>query len=167
VKDSPTGIELIAAAVHDADAAKAKITQLNEALRAAEQELLMADARLASLVASGACTAENGCTRDHTVKQPPPASAILGDTTIPKIWRIALMLLADPVLNYQKTALQLWGPSDFKTAKNRVNGHMTYLRKLGVVQTLGSNRFLVDRANLVEKSGLAEGYFQVDAKSSD
>lgn len=150
MKNSPTGIEMIAAAVHEVDAARSKITQLNEALRAAQDDLRVAEQALVSLVASGACSGENACTHAVTAVPDP-----LADKSVRIIWRIALMLLANPVLDYQMTALRLWGPSDRVTAKNRVNAHMQQLRKLGIVKTLGSNRFWVDVEKLAEKSGVA------------
>jgi hypothetical protein len=78
----------------------------------------------------------------------------LTDTTIPIAWRIAFMLLHDPVLDYRATADAVWGPVDMMTAKNRVSTHLAYLRRLGVITTLGSNGFKVDKAKLRELSGI-------------
>lgn len=77
----------------------------------------------------------------------------LDDPTIPKIWRIAFMLEANPVLDYQTTAQMLYGNLDSKMARIRVNSHMSSLRKLGIVQSTGARVFKIDLELLVEKSG--------------
>ena len=74
---------------------------------------------------------------------------------IPIVWRIAFQLLADPVMDYQRTAERLWGLNLNKgVAKNRVNAHITQLRKMGVVTSLGNNRFAVNKELLAKHSKL-------------
>lgn len=178
VRDTPTGIEMIKDAVHGVERLARKVAE-QEALvgekraelAAHEAELLKrraavaaAERRLHSLVASGAC-ATHGCTHGHEavantnsggdVPEVPLVS--LDDQSVSIKWRIAFMLLADPVLDYQKTAERLYGPLDPTTAKNRVNAHVQVLRNEGVVKTVGSNRFVVDRQKLAERSGLPVG----------
>jgi hypothetical protein len=150
----PTNIELVVDAVHAVDRAKAKVEDAKKALAKAEAERADAEARLAAIVATGACTKENGCTHPHgSIVAPALPRITLEDKTVPIAWRIAFMLLENPVLDYQETARRLWGPLNPTTAKNRVNGHMTILRNRGVVETIGSNRFSVDAAKLAELSG--------------
>lgn len=149
-------------------------------LTKAKDEHAGARAHLASLVATGACTTES-CSYTHpkpngqaktngasnaahtngvhtngtTPKKTGPKYA-LNDESVPIVWRIGFMLLHDPVLDYQRTAEAIWGAGlEAYTAKNRVNAHVAQLRKLGVVESKGNNRFLVNRKALAEKSGLA------------
>ena len=68
-------------------------------------------------------------------------------------WRIAFQLLDNPELDYQATAEAIWGPGLNKTvAKNRVNGHVTRLRQLGIARSLGSNLFEINAIRLAEVS---------------
>jgi len=176
VRDTPTGIEMIKDAVHGVERLARKVTE-QEALvgekraelAAHEAELLKrraavaaAERRLHSLVASGAC-ATRGCihgdeaanSNSNTTGDVPEVPLVsLDDQSVSIKWRIAFMLLADPVLDYQKTAERLYGPLDPTTAKNRGNAHVQVLRNEGVVKTVGSNRFVVDRQKLADRSGL-------------
>lgn len=128
---------------------------------------------LAELVASGGCTPENGCSHEvHASfapttepKTPSKANGVaapkpkpkpqyaLDDKSVPVLWRIGFMLLADPVLDYFGTAEAIWGPGLSKAiAKNRVNANIAQLRKLGVAKALGNNTFKIDREMLAKKS---------------
>jgi hypothetical protein len=176
---------MIREAVYGADALRREIAEQESVtnakrieLEAAQTELgkrrlahAAAERRLADLIASGACTTENGCSHGHAVSASDIATivnatgnpandttetfAVLDQQDMPIRWRIALMLLANPVLDYQGTAERLYGPGlDYLTAKNRVNGHVTSLRKAGVLTRLGANTFRIDPAMLAELSGL-------------
>lgn len=168
---APQGIDLIREAVYAVDALKQQIADAEAVVVGLKADHLNAEVRLSSLIASGACTPENGCDRDHAAKseakiQPTSAPQMepirvvvkpivsLTDETVPIQWRLAAMLLADPVLDYKRTAATLWGATDKRTAKNRVNGHIQRLRYLKVVETLGSRRFRVDRDRFAKLSGL-------------
>ncbi len=153
----PEGIELIAEAVHAWEAAKAKTATAEVTLHKARAEEAAAVERLRALVAAGRC--DHPSDARHGIKGvngagPKPLVSI-DDESVPKVWRIGFMLFADPVLDYQGTAERLWGPGlDKKTAKNRVNAHVTHLKTLGVIETCGSNTFRVNPAKLAEHSGM-------------
>lgn len=161
----PTGIERVKEAVYASDAAKQKVADAQAALAMAQAEYRVAEANLASLIASGACAADcasldhehtNGHVTNGAVYAPARAKPLyaLTDKAVPKVWRIAFMLLADPILDYAYTSSTLWGPCSKATAKNRVGAHLTHLKKLGVIKSLGANKYAVDKAKLAEQSGL-------------
>ena len=104
--------------------------------------------------ANGAPSSAEKAKVNGTSQEKPKLIYALDDKSIPIVWRIAFMLLVDPVLDYQSTAHAIWGPCDPQTAKNRVNAHLTQLKKSGVIESLGGNRYRVDKAKLVEESGL-------------
>jgi hypothetical protein len=158
VKDL-TGIERIKQAVYAADATKQKVTEAELALAKARAENQAAEEALASLVASGVCSPENGCAHDskvnlngkHVVK---PLYA-LNDEDVPKVYRICYWLLANPILDYGAVAEGIWGPGlDATTAKNRVGAHLTQAKKLEIVVSLGGNKYRVDTDALAKHSGL-------------
>ena len=153
-------IELVRAAVYAADAAKRKVVDAEKALARAKAEHADAEARLAAFVTptrrdheTPSVSVTNDIGGATKAMMPKPIVA-LEDESVPKKYRIAFMLLADPVLDYQETAARLWPPTDPKTAKNRVNAQVQQLRKEQIVKTLGSNRFAVDAVKLAEKSGI-------------
>ncbi len=179
VQDQPDGIDALITAVHAVDAAEAAIVEIRVRHQA---ELAEAEARITQaranvrLVAAGArCEDDcpepihgtNGATKHtngatkHTngvskvATMAPSKLAPEDDPKIAKCWRIAFMLLKDPVLDYQRTAERLWGPVvDKQVAKNRVNAQLTRLKKLLVIKSLGNNQYRVDRAMFAQKSGL-------------
>jgi hypothetical protein len=170
VTEQPTGIDLVRQAVYASDAAKQKVADQEAVVAQKRADLASAEAMLAKLRGEHADAEQRladlitggSCVHHHPVPLPvanpknvdAKPVVTLEDKSVPIKWRIACMLLVDPVLDYQGTAARLWGPSDNKTAKNRVNAHVQELRRLGVVETLGSNKFRVDAMKLAELSGL-------------
>lgn len=156
------------------DQKRAELVEAENDLAKARGAHATAERVLAELVASGGCTPENGCSPDHPIHMPEPkpngvapkpngvsAAATprpkpqyaLDDKSVPVLWRIGFMLLADPVLDYFGTAEVIWGPGLSKAiAKNRVNANIAQLRNLGVVTALGNNTFKVNREMLAKKS---------------
>jgi len=148
---------------------RAELADAEQALALAKTEHSRSEARLVLLVMAGTCCSMGSpsCKHGHAPTKsneiapggsdapakPKPVVA-LDDATVPIKYRIASMLLADPVLDYQRTAAAIWGPLEKKVAKNRVNAQMQTLRRDGIVRTLGSNEFSVDRDRLLEKSGI-------------
>lgn len=131
------------------EAAKVALTDAEAMLAVALAQEKEALERLAAIEAEPPPRAPRP--RPARAVAPPPArppDPVLKDRSIPIVWRIAIMLLHDPVLDYQSTAEALWGPLDHRTAKNRVNAHVTQLRRMGVAKTLGGNRFEIDREQL-------------------
>lgn len=147
-EELPDGIDLIRAAVHDVDSRADKVARAQAEYEAARE-------RLRSLIASGACNAS--CTNAGPAVTPiiagKPPLINLDDPKVAKLWRLAFMLLANPVLDYQATAQRFYKDApDALTAKNRVNAHMSQLRKLGIVKSIGERTFEIDRKRLAEKS---------------
>ena len=165
---------------------EAIVAKAQAALRKLREEHAAAEKRLAALVASGQCSEECGSTtRTHKARSKPkgphvPSSEVedepkvpvpisLKDSYLDIQWRIACLLLYNPVLDYQSTAVTIWGPLDRTTARNRVNGQVQHLRKLGVVESLGSNTYRVDAAKLAQLCGLpvTDGVVIVDDDDLD
>jgi hypothetical protein len=178
LSEQPTGLDLVRSAVYASDAAKQKVVDQEAVVAqkrvdlASEEAVLaklrgdhaQAERRLADLIAGGSC-AHHQITPSASTPVPDanpknvtakPVVA-LDDQSVPIKWRIAAMLLVDPILDYQATAARLWGPLDNKTAKNRLSSQLQQLRQVGVIETLGSNRFKVDAVKLAELSGLPVG----------
>jgi hypothetical protein len=165
VSEQPVGIDLVREAVHKLDASEKRIADQEAVVAqkranlASEEAVLaklraehaQAEQRLADLISTGSCAHHHDHVDPSNIVNPIVA---LEDKSVPIKWRIACMLLVDPILDYQETAARLWGSSDKRTNKNRVNAHIQQLRRLGVLRTLGSNKFEVDRAKLAELSGL-------------
>jgi hypothetical protein len=185
VKRAVHEIDRISALVAECDAVvqkkRAELADADQALDAARKTLAAAEGQLAALVTTGRCGHEPlqaappsnlhvlfpapklpRAKNEPVVTKPP--HPILDEQAIPKVWRIALMLADDPVLDYQGTAAKLWGPGLPKhVAKNRVNANIAQLRKLGVVvESLGNNEFKIDRAKL--KSGLPSTLVEASAR---
>lgn len=156
VTQQPDGIDLIVAAARELEAARQQVQEAEAALDEARADEILAFQRLQELVNQGQCAG------NHAPAQKRPdsgsrssRSSSFDDQRIPIIWRIAFMLLEDPVLDYQRTAERIWGPGvDKDVAKNRVNAQMARMKNLGVAKTLGSRRYEIDRARLAEASGL-------------
>lgn len=166
-RPEPEPVEQIAAAVHAWEEAKRSVEELQAAL--AEAELRAAEAkalvgRIAAVMASQEPAPEQPHIAAFEAQKSPiwkikvtksPYRSLIENPAVSICWRLAFILLEDPVLDYQKTAELFWGSGlDKSVAKNRVNAQMTRLRKLDIVKTLGSNRYEVDRARLAEKSRL-------------
>ena len=171
----PEGLDQIRVAVRTADDLLRRVTQYDEAVTLKRAELAEAEAvlvkakaahrsaaiRLRDLVALGGSYASAQSTAPAVAElatdPPPPVAegphfAWLAVKSLPIVWRIALMLADNPVLDYQGTARRLYGETDYLTAKNRVNAHIAELRKMGLVETLGRNTFRVQRAKLIQRS---------------
>ena len=150
----PEGIELIAAAVHEWEAAREELAQAEISLREARSKVDQAAAKVRQLAVHAQCTDEcpdrgKGGARESKY------DSIIVDQEVPIVWRLGFMLLRDPVLDYQAAAATIWDDNpDKKTAKNRVNVHVQRLKSMGVVSSLGSNRFEIDPTLLAEKSGV-------------
>jgi hypothetical protein len=79
----------------------------------------------------------------------------LKDASMAVRWRIAFYLLVHPKLDYQYAAEQLWGPGlDPKVAKNRVNAHVTALKRDGVAVAVGRATYKIVPHRLHELSKL-------------
>ena len=170
VKRTPTGIEKIKKAVYEADDAQRKVVEAEDVLAKAKREHAAAEARLAELVAAGACAGANGCSHHDEplaaeTRTGEPATCVIAETeqkalvalddeSVPKKYRIAFALLANPILDYQRTAEGIWGPLAKGVAKNRVNSQMQTLKAEDIVETLGQNRYRVNRERLAERSGI-------------
>ena len=156
-ENNPTGIDLVLALADEIRRCRASVAEKRALREEAEKaelraqgEVTLAERRLAELIATGACTAKNGCAHGAPST---PASALPEDA--PKLWKIAFILLEQPTLDYERTAERIWGPGlDKKTAKNRISSNIAMLKTLTVVERLGKNTFKVNRVKLAEKSGL-------------
>jgi hypothetical protein len=162
-KQGPDGMELMAeaakrlAAFRSREAeceaalevAKAAKLAAEAALKSARFEVSKADEALRRLVAVGACNDLN-CGLH-------PGVSLIDDPTIPMRWRVALIFLDNPGVSYYAAATRLYPDPhlDKRTAKNRVNAHLSYLKQIGVVTFTEAERNVVDRAKLIEVSGLA------------
>jgi hypothetical protein len=159
--------------------ARAVLEEREAELTKTAKQRLAAEDRLRALIASGACAAD--CGHDHgqaKVQAPdigksngvngvshsksngthapsPKPLIALDDEDHPIVWRIAFMLYANPVLDYRATADALWGPGlSPAKLKNRIGAHLTHLKTLGVVKSVGNNRYEVNAAKLAEHSGM-------------
>lgn len=152
------GIHDVISAVHAFEAAEKARNELAAALAEAEARVEQARLRLAQFagLAGSAAPAPVKASPENigsaAAEMPEHLRAILQDESLAICWRIAKVLVEDPVLNYQATAEILYGPDvDKGVAKNRVNSHVSALKKLGVVTALGSNHHEVDKVKLAEK----------------
>jgi hypothetical protein len=175
IADAVHGIDRLKAELAACEAAEAEAIAEVERRRGETEKkrakLRLAESRLRDLIASGTCGPD--CGHDHsTVKsiaapseskpKPPlapkpvksPAKPKSKRYTGPIAYRLAFMLLENPVLDYGRTAAALWGPLDKRTAKNRISSQLAFLRKRGIITTLGSNRYQVNAAKLAECSGM-------------
>lgn len=151
----PEGMQLIVDAVHRIDDAKARLAEAEKAVEEARAEVAQANADLNALVAHGQCGSEcePAAQRQAAPPKEPPVDTgpSLDDESVKIVWRIAFQLWRDPVLDYQYVARMIWGELDKTKAKNRVNAHVTQLRKDNIVKTLGGNRFELDVDRFREK----------------
>ena len=160
VTNQPNGIELIIAASAAVEEARRSVGECRTALNLAIEAEAKALKRLAELVAVGGCSDQ---THGVPKTSPPPQTSelpksVVDDPNVPKQWRVAFALLEQDRLDYQRTAERIWGPVTNKKeaddAKNRISSNLQTLRKLGVVETLGSNRYRVNRELLAKLSGI-------------
>ena len=141
VRDVPDGFEQIA------EASKGLMEARRRAL-AAQFDIAEAEARVRALVESGQCSP--GCPHDD-----PLNDRIIDNPLVSTLVRLAFLLLADPMLNYHGAAARIWGPGlTLDVAKNRISSLIAQLRKLGVVESRGSNVFLIDREALEKFTGM-------------
>lgn len=157
----PEGTELVRAAVHEVDAAAVRVSEAEAALGAAKAVHAEARERLRQLLIASSCEAV-GCKHDGGHPKPTDDDAfvmsagelatIADNPDIPLVWRLAAILLGNPVLDYQATAHRFAGDEVITPyqAKNRINGHISRLRGVGVATTLGSNTFAINRRRLLE-----------------
>lgn len=143
-------------AVRTLEAADAKVAEAEEALTAARQEQERAAKHLDSLIAHGRCTPD---VCPDAGREAPPVNdrtPALDDPSVSIIWRIAFHLWrTGGVLKCREIAEGIYGPGlDRIKAKNRVNSHMTQLRKDGVIMPVGRALYEVDQHRLAELSGI-------------
>lgn len=143
--------------------------------RLAEVQTQLADAKVALATAEQRhrdTLAVAGCSDDlHSAPAPVRVTGALGgpasaakpmspgpspadDVLLAIVWRLGWHILEAGVLDYGIAAERIWGPGvTAAAAKNRISTHLGYLKKAGVItDSLGHNRFAIDRAKLAEKS---------------
>lgn len=164
------GIRLVVGAVHALDEAEKAVVTAEAGVTAAEATLAKAreakakaELRLQEAIAHGRCDddcppivpASNG---HSSANGTPPVAQVQPKWVLPPstpiCWRIAFRLVENPEMDYQATAEAIWGKGlDKNVAKNRVGAQLSRLKDLGVIKTLGGNRYEV---NLVRLSQLSK-----------
>jgi hypothetical protein len=71
-----------------------------------------------------------------------------------RYWQIAVAIVDGVPINYVGIAEKIWGPINERDARNKLSSHLSHMRRLGVVSVIGHDMYRVDRARLVERSGL-------------
>jgi hypothetical protein len=181
VPHRPDGIEEALRLAREVEQAQAHLRDEEAAVAAEEAALakrkaalakLRADAedkrrRFEQIVRSGACAPDCKDPRHgHSAKPTTTNGAGSLPDGLPADWRdlsykwrLAWLLFLDPVLDYDREGVRLYGESGQK-AKDKVNAIMSDLRKNGLVEKasgLRHYRIRLTRAQLAARSGTKEG----------